>query len=69
LPEPPNPQNPIIHITDIVPESNRADFENFDESKRTELDMDVYRRLLIAGIRKLAFYRALDHLRPRVKNE
>ena len=69
MPEPSNPRNPIIYITDIVPESEKANFENFNEFRQAELNMDVYRRLLDAGIHKLAHYRALDRLRPRIRNE
>jgi len=32
-----------------------------------ELDMDHYRKLIASGIKKLAFMKALDHLRPRKK--
>ena len=52
-----------------MPEESRASFEGFDESRITELDMDMYRRLLSTATRRLADLRALDHIRPREKND
>ena len=68
MPKPPIPQNPTIYMKDIVPEESRASFEGFDESRKTELDMDMYRDLLSTRARHLAHFRALDHFRPREKN-
>jgi hypothetical protein len=69
LPEPPILQHPIIHITDIIPEEKRVLFEGFDGSRTAELDMDLYRKLLITGTRRLAHFRAMGHIRPREETD
>lgn len=64
LPPAPTPQNPVIKITDIVPQAHRQS-KGFDKSRSAELDMDLYRCLLNGAADKFAYERAVQYLRPR----
>jgi len=54
-------------ITDLIPEEYQGLFNNFDPTRKTNLDMNIYRNLLSNGIHSLAYNRALGYLRPRDK--
>lgn len=58
----------MINITDMIPEEYSRNLEGFDASRKTELDMNLYRQLLIAARDRFAFHRAMGAIRP-IKSE
>jgi len=68
LPPPGTQEYPVIKIADIIPEEHWGSFKNFDKTRTAELDMTQYRRLLVAAKERLAYLRAMSHLRPQNKN-
>ncbi|KAE8369754.1 hypothetical protein BDV27DRAFT_152833 [Aspergillus caelatus] len=67
FPAPASPQNPKIHITDLIPTESRKRFKNFDNSRTAELDMGLFRQILASATERLAHQRAITKIRPRPK--
>jgi hypothetical protein len=68
LPRPLIPRNPVIKITDIIPDDARPMFSPFDESRTMELHMEEYSRFLNSGRQRLAAHRAIELIRKRINN-
>ncbi|KAL1966306.1 hypothetical protein VTN77DRAFT_4659 [Rasamsonia byssochlamydoides] len=65
IPQSTNSVSPVLKATDLVPPECRHHFASFDPSRQARLDLDDLRRFLSAGKKKLAYCRALGHIRPR----
>lgn len=56
--------SPLIYITNILPHG----LVDPTDTHKTFLDLDLYRKYLIASFQELALYRVLDLLRPGPKD-
>ena len=57
--------SPIIKATDLIPPESQHHFANFDPSRQAHLDINDLRKFLVAGRKKLAYFRAMQYIRPR----
>jgi hypothetical protein len=61
--------HPSIRVTDLIPAQFHRHFGRFDASRISSFNMEKFCMYLSEGLRKLAFYRAMEYLHPQQSRE